>query len=158
MKKGIVFGIGLVILIVGLMFLFVRDRNEYLEVSIFRTGFRGEIENIILRDYEEFIHYFENLKSGGGFIDGIYGQNIADILEKYKYDFFRNGSLALVYVETGGSSWQIRNVRAVKNSGEVIVRYRLRRRWQAGTLAEERYIIVVEIPKNVSEITVRERK
>ena len=154
MKKSIVFGIGLVILVVGLIFLFVRDRNEYLEVHVLRTGFRGEIENTILRDYKEFIRYFEELKSRRGSSNREYEQNIDEIKEKYSEEFFIDKSLAVISVPVGSFGVSVRNERALLQGEDLKIRFELYDFAEVSVQLMTGFTILVEVSEGVKDIVI----
>ena len=153
MKKIFVLGIGVVIILGAVILAVLIRRNlklNRLEANVFHVGYIYNIGEraIMLTNYDEFENYFSQLGNREWF---------SEIFERYQYDFFESKSLALVYVETASGSWQVRNVRAVKNDTEVRIRYRIRETWRMGTAAIEGYLIIVEVPESVSEIRVRNR-
>lgn len=99
----------------------------------------------IISTHDEFVYLYSQLNESGRAIIP---------LEKYNLDFFENKSLVIVGIELPDTQSTIDGENATLSDNTVIIRYNHRRPLGGFSPTISWYTIIVEIPKNVSEIIV----
>ena len=154
-KKSIVIGIGLVILIVGLIFLFVRSGDEYLEVHVFRVLLdMGSGSEKIITSNEELISFFEeNYLALEQQLQEENMEVIQSIIDEYDESFFEYKALAMVYHIFSPARIN-ESLSAVFDEGKVKIKYeRYQHPEGAGTIWwMKMYLIIVEVPKDIEQV------
>ena len=119
--------------------------------------FAEEDQKVVVSDYNELKTYCRKLNSDMVYIDD--GQYIGTTLyipqelSKYDEEFFKNKSLALMYVSLSSISNEIQLKSAKKNNNKVIVEYVINSE-EVGVTEMGAALIIVEVDKDITEIEV----
>ncbi len=128
--------------------------EEKIEGFSYKVGYLDINRNIdtVLNDYDSFKTYFK--KHTNYTYDGqgnIASSSTDNILDKYDANFFKDNSLAVMYVVLNSGSITIDNVYGVVDDNKVTIEY-TRKSPEVGTMDMSGCFVIVEVPKTVTEI------
>lgn len=116
-----------------------------------------ENEKVIISNYDELKNYCRKLNSHMSYIDDgqyITTPYIPEELSKYDEEFFKNKSLALIYVSLTSSDKKVQINYAKKENNKVVVEYVINNYGEVGLCVMSAELIVVEVDKDINEIKV----
>ncbi len=143
---GAVLGVIILVLIIGIPRI---EKVIKYDGKSYRVGYYGEIDRsndkVVLSTYDDFVKYFE-----------YFGKDGEKIISEYKEKFFKKESLAVIYVITGSGNTYIEYKEAKVVDDTVTISYNRKTEGDVGTTVMGGYFIVVEVPKDVKEISDKE--
>lgn len=143
---GGILGVIILVLIIGLPNI---ERTIKYDGKTYRVGYFGEIDRsndkVVLSTYDDFVKYFEYFEKDG-----------EKIISDYNEKFFKKKSLAVIYVITGSGNTYIEYSEAKVVDDKVTISYNKKTKGEVGTTVMGGYFIVVEVPKDVKEISEKE--
>ena len=143
---GSIIGVIILVLIIGLHNM---ERPIKYDGKTYSVGYYGEIDRsndkVVLSTYDDFVKYFE-----------YFGEDGKKIISDYNEKFFNKESLAVIYVITGSGNTYIEYKEAKVVDDKVSISYNRKTEGSVGTTVMGGYFIVVEVPKEVKEISDKE--
>lgn len=119
-----------------------------------------ENEKVIISSYDELKNYCKKLNSDiiyiddGPYIGAPHIPEVSEELSKYNEEFFKNKSLALVYVGLTSTGQKVQINYAKKENNKVVIEYVINNYGENVAYVMSAELIVVEVDKDINEIEV----
>lgn len=108
--------------------------------------------NTIITTYESFKTYFNKYTNYTYNGEGAVSKSSTDeIIKKYNEDYFKDKSLAVMYIEENSGSISIEEVKAIVTEETVKISYK-ENKPEVGTMDMNGFFIIAEVPKTVTSI------